>query len=87
MQRQSSKQSEQRSNQLSQVRLSSTCHHCACLSPWLYYAELLEAQAQGHWESFYKRHGAAFFKDRHYLHREFPELLAGPLTLLEVGAL
>lgn len=47
-------------------------------------AELLETQAPLYWDEFYRLHGAAFFKDRHYLHREFPELLDGPLTLLEV---
>lgn len=47
-------------------------------------AELLEIQAPLYWDEFYRLHGAAFFKDRHYLHREFPELLDGPLTLLEV---
>ena len=36
------------------------------------------------WQAFYLRHGARFFKDRHWLGREFEELGAAT-TLLEVG--
>jgi methyltransferase-like protein 6 len=32
-------------------------------------------QAGGYWTSFYKRNTDNFYKDRHYLHIEFPELL------------
>ena len=48
--------------------------------------EQYEKDAQKLWERFYRRHGVHFFKDRHYLHREFPELLSGqhPFTILEV---
>ena len=36
------------------------------------------------WHEFYKRNTDNFYKDRHYLHEEFPELLTCS-TLLEVG--
>ena len=36
----------------------------------------LEAEASKNWDKFYKQHGDAFFKDRHYLEAEFPELRA-----------
>ena len=36
------------------------------------------------WHEFYKRNSDKFYKDRHYLHEEFPELLTCS-TLLEVG--
>ena len=41
-------------------------------------------KASKHWSLFYKRNGDRFFKDRHYLHAEFPEVLETD-TLLEVG--
>ena len=39
-------------------------------------AEALETHAAEHWDRFYTHFGDAFFKDRHYLRREFPELFA-----------
>uniref|UniRef100_A0A1A9WI37 tRNA N(3)-methylcytidine methyltransferase n=1 Tax=Glossina brevipalpis TaxID=37001 RepID=A0A1A9WI37_9MUSC len=51
----------------------------------------LEAEAQKHWDLFYKRNETRFFKDRHWTTREFEELLTGDhltsqtQTLLEVG--
>lgn len=45
----------------------------------------------GYWDAFYARHENRFFKDRKWLHLEFPELIAatradaGPTTILEVG--
>jgi len=54
-------------------------------------------RAAQHWHAFYKRNTDNFYKDRHYLHVEFPELLqysdsdsvaedgARRLQLLEVG--
>ena len=36
----------------------------------------LEAEAQKNWDLFYKRNSTNFFKDRHWISREFPELLA-----------
>ncbi|GLI65860.1 hypothetical protein VaNZ11_009491 [Volvox africanus] len=44
-----------------------------------------EAQAGRYWDLFYRRNATKFFKDRHYLHKEFPALARGPATLLEVG--
>lgn len=34
----------------------------------------LELDAQKNWDLFYKRNTTKFFKDRHWTHREFPEL-------------
>ncbi|GLC70128.1 hypothetical protein PLESTF_000927500 [Pleodorina starrii] len=48
-------------------------------------ADRYEAQAGRYWDLFYRRNTTKFFKDRHYLHKEFPDLAAGPATLLEVG--
>lgn len=45
----------------------------------------LDAQAATHWNTFYQQNKTKFFKDRHYLEREFPELGAGSCTVLEVG--
>ncbi|KAF9473414.1 methyltransferase [Pholiota conissans] len=44
-----------------------------------------------HWDNFYKANAANFFRNRKWLHNEFPELVAatrsgaGPTTILEVG--
>lgn len=35
----------------------------------------LEQDAKKHWDLFYKRNSTHFFKDRHWITREFPELL------------
>ena len=35
----------------------------------------LEAEARKNWDLFYKRNSTNFFKDRHWLTREFPELV------------
>lgn len=54
------------------------------------------AKAFRYWHDFYNRNENRFYKDRHYLHQEFPELNPGdantlsakpnePLFLLEVG--
>uniref|UniRef100_A0A1B0BW20 tRNA N(3)-methylcytidine methyltransferase n=1 Tax=Glossina palpalis gambiensis TaxID=67801 RepID=A0A1B0BW20_9MUSC len=54
-------------------------------------ARKLEAEAQKHWDLFYKRNETRFFKDRHWTTREFKELLAVDnetpdiQNLLEVG--
>lgn len=48
-------------------------------------AENLENGAWKHWDEFYKQHQYSFFKDRHYLKREFPEILDGAPHILEVG--
>lgn len=36
------------------------------------------------WDDFYKRNQTRFFRDRHYLDREFPGLFNGPVNVLEV---
>lgn len=48
--------------------------------------ERLDAQAAVHWDRFYKSNKDRFFKDRHYLHKEFPLLLTPELVILEVRA-
>ncbi|KAF5833876.1 hypothetical protein DUNSADRAFT_9671 [Dunaliella salina] len=44
-----------------------------------------EARAAGYWNLFYQGHKDKFYKDRHYLDREFKALAQGPATVLEVG--
>jgi hypothetical protein len=36
------------------------------------------------WDDFYKRNRTRFFRDRHYLDREFPDLMEGAVNVLEV---
>lgn len=49
------------------------------------------ADAASHWDSFYAQHEHRFFKDRRWLHLEFPELIqlteasAGPAKIFEIG--
>ena len=57
----------------------------------------LEMDAKKNWDLFYKRNANRFFKDRHWITREFPEMLQGvskslkeerwrlPVVLLEAG--
>ncbi len=52
----------------------------------------LEKEAKKNWDLFYKRNTTNFFKDRHWITREFPELLQsthegvpGKRVLLETG--
>ena len=44
--------------------------------------EKLEKEAKKNWDLFYKRNSTHFFKDRHWITREFPELLQ---AINEVG--
>jgi 2-polyprenyl-3-methyl-5-hydroxy-6-metoxy-1,4-benzoquinol methylase len=46
------------------------CIHCTCC------VERYEEDAQRNWDLFYKRNTTKFFKDRHWLAREFPEIIA-----------
>lgn len=53
-----------------------------------YKIERLEQEAAKNWDTFYKLNQANFFKDRHWILREFPELLvesAATKKILEVG--
>ena len=47
-------------------------------------ADELDAKAAKHWDTFYQQNKTNFFKDRHYLDREFPELAHDDCTILEV---
>ena len=40
----------------------------------------LEQEAKKNWDLFYKRNNTHFFKDRHWITREFPELLDASLA-------
>lgn len=44
-----------------------------------------EHEARKYWDLFYKRNGYNFFKDRHYIDSEFPQVAVGPLNIFEVG--
>ncbi|CCF50731.1 hypothetical protein NDA10_005960 [Ustilago hordei] len=54
-------------------------------------AEEFHSKPAGYWNAFYSSHENRFFKDRKWLHLEFPELVqatlegAGEKTVLEVG--
>ena len=47
-------------------------------------AEHYDKHADRYWEDFYVRNDDRFFRDRHYLQHEFPELTEGPITVFEV---
>ena len=57
------------------------------LSP--YYRKLYTEKANRYWHEFYKRNKDHFYKDRHYLHKIFPELKQSSgnssINLLEIG--
>lgn len=52
------------------------------LSSFIY--NKFETQASKMWNTFYKHNSTHFYKDRHYISKEFPEL-SSVSTLLEVG--
>jgi hypothetical protein len=56
---------------------------CSLLCTALY-IEKYDREAARYWDKFYCRNGANFFKDRHYLENEFPELCNKGLVVLEV---
>jgi methyltransferase-like protein 6 len=45
----------------------------------------LEIDARRHWDIFYKNNTTNFYKDRHYLRREFAELADGLTQAKEEG--
>lgn len=45
----------------------------------------LEQDAKKNWDLFYKRNTTNFFKDRHWISREFPELLKTLTALSDEG--
>ena len=45
----------------------------------------LEQEAKKNWDLFYKRNATHFFKDRHWIMREFPELIEAPPELEKHG--
>ncbi len=54
-------------------RTAGTIHETgSCMRPAI--AEQYERGARRFWDLFYKRNTTHFFKDRHWLHREFPLL-------------
>ena len=42
----------------------------------------LETEAKRNWDLFYKRNQSNFFKDRHWITREFPELFQPEVSIL-----
>ena len=54
-------------------------HESECLSDFK--REKLEREARKNWDLFYKRNSTHFFKDRHWVTREFPELLQAVSSL------
>lgn len=58
----------------------------------IFHQNKLEKEAKKNWDLFYKRNSTHFFKDRHWITKEFPELLhalseldQSHPVLLEVG--
>jgi len=48
------------------------------------FVALYDTHAARHWDNFYRANQRNFFKDRHYLDREFPVLMQNGLVMLEV---
>lgn len=52
-----------------------------------YWQQKYRQDAAKNWNLFYRRNQTRFFKDRHWIEREFPELFASSTcTVLEVGS-
>lgn len=58
--------------------------HSLCASRIFVAVGELDLHAAANWDKFYQQNKTNFFKDRHYLDREFPELSTGSPTILEV---
>eukprot|EP00803_Ostreobium_quekettii_P003831 evm.model.scf_404.3 EVM.evm.TU.scf_404.3 scf_404:66256-70198(+) len=50
-----------------------------------YLVDKYEQRARKYWETFFKRNEDRFFKDRHYIDTELPEVTWSNVTILEVG--
>lgn len=52
-----------------------------------FWREKYEREAKKYWDNFYKRHQDRFFKDRHYLDKEWGQYFcgAGKKVVLEIG--
>ena len=59
------------------------CVIAVCLNN-LHSSGELDLHAAMNWDKFYQQNKTNFFKDRHYLDREFPELSAENQTIFEV---
>jgi len=51
----------------------------------VFWQDKYEKEARRMWDVFYKVNADKFFKDRHYLEKEFPVLKSGAHKLLDVG--
>lgn len=47
--------------------------------------DVITPEAASRWNTFYAQHERAFFKDRHWLSAEFPELFTPDSSVLELG--
>lgn len=59
--------------QLTDEEVDLLARDVACISD--YQRSKLEREAKKNWDLFYKRNSTHFFKDRHWITREFPELI------------
>ena len=70
--------------------IENNCHHYQNIAS--YWLKKYEEEANIHWDGFYTRNQTNFFKDRHYLHKSFPNEAQfflgnkeGIYTLHEIG--
>ena len=62
-----------RARALSKEEERALLRDCQCVSEFK--KNKLENEAKRNWDIFYKRNSTHFFKDRHWIVREFPELM------------